>query len=100
MGNPENTINRRVVESGDGTETLETSITIGGFEMKFLGRATSLSDVSDGANNIVNMLDTGGGIFGTMIVNLIGLVFIWVAFMAAKNISKVASAVAKPFEEV
>lgn len=33
-------------------------------------------------------------------MDIIALVFIWVAFMAAKNVSKAVSAAVKPFEEI
>lgn len=38
--------------------------------------------------------------FGTIIIDLIALVFIWVAFMAAKNVSKAVSAAVSPFEAI
>ena len=41
-----------------------------------------------------------GGIFGTIIIDIIALVFIWVAFMAAKNVSKAVKAAVSPFEEL
>lgn len=38
--------------------------------------------------------------FGTLIIDVIALVFIWISFMAAKNVSKAVGAVAQPFEDM
>jgi hypothetical protein len=38
--------------------------------------------------------------FGTIIIDIIALVFIWMAFMAAKNVSKAVQVAVKPFEDI
>lgn len=38
--------------------------------------------------------------FGTLIVDVIALVFIWMAFMAAKNVSKAVKMAVEPFEKI
>lgn len=48
----------------------------------------------------MDILNVSGGIFGTILVNLIALVFIWMAFMAAKSINSIVNTVAQPFEAV
>lgn len=51
-------------------------------------------------NGITNILDASSGIFGTIVIDLIALIFVWVAFMAAKGISKAVSTAVKPFEDI
>lgn len=48
----------------------------------------------------MSVLDSAGGIFGTLIIDIIALVFIWMAFMAAKNVSKAVSMAVEPFEKI
>lgn len=38
--------------------------------------------------------------FGTLIIDIIALVFIWMAFMAAKNVSKAVAMAVEPFEKI
>jgi hypothetical protein len=38
--------------------------------------------------------------FGTIIIDIIALIFIWAAFMAAKNVSKAVKAAVDPFEKM
>lgn len=38
--------------------------------------------------------------FGTIIIDIISLIFIWAAFMAAKNVSKAVNAAVQPFEDM
>jgi hypothetical protein len=38
--------------------------------------------------------------FGTLIIDIIALVFIWLAFMAAKNVSKAVAGAIEPFEKI
>jgi hypothetical protein len=45
-------------------------------------------------------LDAIGGMFGTLIIDIIALVFIWMAFMAAKNVSKAVAGAIEPFEKI
>lgn len=51
------------------------------------------------ADSTQSALSSAGGIFGTIILDIIALMFIWLAFMAAKNVSKTVQAAIKPFEE-
>ena len=48
----------------------------------------------------MSVLNSAGGIFGTLIIDIIALVFIWMAFMAAKNVSKAVSMAVEPFEKI
>jgi hypothetical protein len=60
----------------------------------------SVSGVSSAVGNVVpSALSAAGWFFGTIIIDLIALIFIWWAFMAAKNITKVAGAAITPFEQ-
>lgn len=54
-------------------------------KIHFLGNATNQKSTDPGAQGT---LDAAGGMFGTIIIDVIALVFIWMAFMAAKNVSK------------
>jgi hypothetical protein len=89
FGNPENTI--KSVKAGDKTTT---TATVWGASYIFTGDVTSGSATGD----IVSALNLAGWIIGTIIINIIALIFIWVAFMAAKGVSAVAKAAFEPFE--
>lgn len=47
-------------------------------------KATNASDMRQSINNITWWLSAAGGIFWTIIIDVIALIFIWMAFMAAK----------------
>ena len=69
--------------------------------MEFLGKAgASQDDALKWANNTTGVLNSAGGIFGTLIIDIIALVFIWMAFMAAKNVSKAVKMAVEPFEKI
>ena len=51
-------------------------------------------------SGVKTALNATGGIIGTIIIDIIALVFIWVAFMAAKNVSKAVKAAVEPFEQM
>lgn len=65
----------------------------------FEGKATNQSQ-SETQSKATGVLDSIGGMFGTVIVDIIALVFIWMSFMAAKNISKAVKAAVEPFEKI
>lgn len=47
-----------------------------------------------------SIFSTAGGMFGTIILDIIALVFVWASFMAAKNVSKAVKAAIDPFEQM
>ena len=95
FGNAENTITSKTIDEG-GKKKTETTAVVGGASYTFRGDVTS----GNTTGNIMSALNMAGGIIGTIIVDIIALVFIWVAFMAAKGVSKVAAAAFAPFEEI
>lgn len=102
MGNPQNSISRKIVKLDDKKEDLTTvtTVRIGGIAMNFYGKAGGISQEVENVNNASSVIAAAGGIFGTMIINVIALAFMWIAFMAAKNVSKTVSKVVSPFEEI
>ena len=66
-------------------------------KIHFLGNATNQKSTDSSAQGT---LDSAGGMFGTIIIDVIALVFIWMAFMAAKNVSKWVRAAVEPFESI
>lgn len=102
MGNPQNSISRKIVKLDDKKEDLTTvtTVRIGGIAMNFYGKAGGISQEVENVNNTSSVIAAAGGIFGTMIINVIALAFMWIAFMAAKNVSKTVSKVVSPFEEI
>lgn len=58
------------------------------------------TDIVAWANSAWNALDAGGGIFGTIILDIIALIFIWMAFMAGKWVSKAVEVAVQPFEDL
>ncbi len=91
FGNPENSIVTK-----KAWEKMETKATIGGASYTFIGDVTSWGTTG----NVMSALNMAWGIIGTIIVDIIALIFIWVAFMGAKGVSKVAAAAFAPFEEI
>jgi len=61
---------------------------------------SSASEILNNANNSKMILDSTGNMFGTVIVDIIALVFIWMAFMAAKKVSTAVEGALKPFEDI
>jgi hypothetical protein len=57
-----------------------TTFKVGDVSYKFNGTVSS----SNATGNVVSALDRTAGIIGTIIIDIIALIFIWVAFMAAK----------------
>ncbi len=68
--------------------------------MQFEWKAWTAQSESDSANKTTGVLDAAWGIFGTLIIDIIALVFIWMAFMAAKNVSKAVKMAVQPFEDI
>jgi hypothetical protein len=116
FGNPENTIIRRIGgsengENGDGITVdnkayTENIVNFAGMKMIFKWKPTGQSDVDivswgvSAANTTSGILSAGGGIFGTLILDIIAIIFIWAAFMAGKNVSKAVKAAVQPFEDM
>ncbi len=101
MGNPQNNITRKILYANEPLKaTTINTIKFGGIEMEFLGKAGASQDSAESANTTTGVLNSAGGIFGTLIIDIIALVFIWLAFMAAKNVSKAVSMAVEPFEKI
>jgi hypothetical protein len=102
MGSAENKITRKIEGEWDKAITIN-EVKFGGITMTFKWKAWSGKDVgavAASANAATGVLNSAGGIFGTLIIDIIALVFIWMAFMAAKNVSKAVSAAVQPFEDI
>ena len=104
MGNPENKITRKLIQVGTtNTYTTVNEVKIGGITFTFKWKIWGTTDTNGEATSIkstTSVLSSAGGIFGTIIVDIIALLFIWMAFMAAKWVSKVVDAAVKPFEDM
>lgn len=70
--------------------------------MIYYGSPTPKSEAAEketkAANDKAATIEAGKGTFGTMIVDIIAIAFIWAAFMIVKSMSKVAAAALAPFE--
>ncbi len=108
MGNPENVIKRKLDgPDSNGKYITINEVTIGGVVFEFKGKPTGYTDLPGwiaGAANSVNtatsVISSAGWVFWTIVVDIIALLFIWMAFMAAKWVSKVVGAAAQPFEDM
>lgn len=98
MGNPNNKIVQKIEGKAGNNGTLTekatsvTSVYIGGLELQFKGSLEKGAPV---------MVENGGSFisgFGTIIVQFIALIFIWIAFVAASKVNKGIAAVVEPFE--
>lgn len=89
-------------EKSDVQIETQNIISIGGINVVFKGniRAWDIDEYAGSTSDAMSIISAGGGIFGTIVVDLIAIMFIWMAFMAAKWINKVVNAAAKPFEEL
>lgn len=75
----------------------------GGVTTTFNGKAGASTDDAvavDSVNTVTGVFNSAGGIFGTLIIDIIALVFIWMAFMAAKTVNKTVSMAFEPFEKI
>jgi hypothetical protein len=101
MGNPANNITKKIEGTGPNA-MLVTTVKMGEFQMNFKWKIewAQMQSEADSANNATGVLDAAGGMFGTIIIDMIALMFIWMAFMAAKNVSKAVEWAIKPFEDM
>jgi hypothetical protein len=100
-GNDANTISRRI-DTSSGRTTVNT-IKFGGITTIMKGKAGAAKDAAveaGSASTVMSVLNSAWGILGTLIVDIIALVFIWLAFMAAKNVSKAVAGAIEPFEKI
>ena len=97
LWSPENEVSRQILKDSDGVEYTDTRLKFGGIQAIFLWKAVNQSD---GSWSAIGPLDAAGGMFGTLIIDIIALVFIWMAFMAAKNVSKAVKGAVEPFEAI
>ncbi|MBC7498553.1 hypothetical protein H7170_02815 [Candidatus Gracilibacteria bacterium] len=102
MGNTANSISRKIDETDPKNPRTQNIIKFGGVTTTFNGKAGASTDAAtlDGVQAFTGVLNSAGGIFGTLIIDIIALVFIWLAFMAAKNVSKAVSMAVEPFEKI
>lgn len=108
MGNPNNTITRQLKEedavwytTGAWTTYISTNtLKLGGINFIFKGKATWAQEAANQTSSAIGIIGWAGTFFGTIIVDIIALLFIWMAFMAAKWVSKIVNAAAKPFEDM
>lgn len=102
MGSKENSITRKIANPDTPEATTINSITMGWITVEFKWKAGAAQPAKDAASasSAMSVLDSAGGIFGTLIIDIIALVFIWMAFMAAKNVSKAVSMAVEPFEKI
>lgn len=102
MGNDENKIRRKLVGPVDGKYTTVNEVLIGWITFVFKWKIGWSTDIgaAESVNNTTSIISSTGGIFGTIIVDIIALLFIWMAFMAAKWVNKVVAAAAQPFEDM
>ncbi|GAB0174994.1 MAG: hypothetical protein HHAS10_08730 [Candidatus Altimarinota bacterium] len=106
MGSPDNVIKKKVEQRDDGSESANSTINVsvtevifGGVTFKFYGSiVTDIKEYAAAATTVNSVLSATGSVFGTLIIDIIALIFLWSAFMAAKNVTKVAKAAFEPFE--
>ncbi len=92
MSNPANTI---VSDVQDQVST--TKVTIGGVSYTFEWSVWWSNGIVPVASSA---LSATGNMFWTIIIDLIALIFIWIAFMAGKWVSKAAGKAIEPFENM
>lgn len=90
----------RWIETIQWKDVIIDVVSIAGVSIIFRGLSTNVSDAASLASSSTSALSAAGGIFGTLITNIIALIFIWMAFMAAKWVSKAVEAAIKPFEDM
>jgi hypothetical protein len=103
MGNPENKIVRKTEETKDKKYLTINEVVVWWVTFTFKGAiwwATDLGAQAQAVSETTSIISATGGVFGTIIVDIIALLFIWVAFMAAKGVNRVVGIAAKPFEEM
>lgn len=101
-----NYIKKKVEERDDWNNKINISVTevlMWWLTFKFYGSSVSDNELANMANNVngyKSALSATGSVFWTLIIDMISLIFIWSAFMAAKNVSNVAKAAFAPFEAI
>jgi len=70
------------------------------FVWKAVNQAAERESIMSSVNNNSSLLNAAWWIFGTIILNIIALLFIWLAFMAGKWVSKAVSVAVQPFEDL
>lgn len=104
--NPKNTIISKAVDPANGGQCIGqlclslTVLKFGWIDFEFYGGIVGRDEAAKNAADTRGTLSGLGWMFGVLIIDMIALIFIWTAFMAAKNVSKVAQAVIKPFEDM
>jgi hypothetical protein len=76
----------------------KTDVEFWGMTFSFSWNVGGTSGV--GMSEVNSVFGKVWGFFGTIIVNIIAIIFIWVAFMAGKWVSKAVSAAIEPFEQM
>jgi hypothetical protein len=101
MWNPSNKIVRRLEKAWDKYTTIN-EVHFGWLKFIYKGKiwGATEQDVLSSTNQATSIISSTGGMFGKIIVDIVALLFIWMAFMAAKKVSSVVGAAAKPFEEM
>ena len=99
MGNPANKIVRKAVPEWTSLRSVY-EFHFGGIVFEFKWQVATATEVASSANGGVWVISSAWGLFGTLIVDIIAIIFIWVAFMAAKGVSKVAETAFAPFEDI
>jgi hypothetical protein len=99
MGNPANKIVRKAVPEWTSLRSVY-EFHFWGIVFEFKGQVATATEVASAANGGVWVISSAWGLFGTLIVDIIAIIFIWVAFMAAKGVSKVAETAFAPFEDI
>lgn len=94
--NPKNTIVSKTIETKQWNKS-STTVTIGGIGYTFEWAVEWWEKVVPG---VKSALSATGNLFGTIIIDIIALVFIWLAFMAGKWVSKAAGKAIEPFEQM
>lgn len=111
MWNAENSITRKLENTAWWDTDVMTYKTLnivkfGGITFTFKWKPTVFGDnvaiekEARSVNETTSILSAAGWIFGTLVVDIISLLFIWMAFMAAKWVSKIVDVAVKPFEDM
>jgi hypothetical protein len=103
MWNSKNTISRVIRNAEKPNEaTTVTTVAFGWIKMEFVWKAGAAKEKEDSAasNTATWVLNAAGWVFGTIIIDIIALIFIWMAFMAAKWVSKAVEWAISPFEDI
>lgn len=102
FGNKDNKIIRGITENPtDKSKEVVNIVRIAWLNLIFIWKATNTPwEMVKDIKAINWWLDSAGWIFWTIIINIIALIFVWMAFMAAKSISKVAETAFQPFEDM